>query len=112
MNQEVPQPATATRSPGAGSDPATSAASRAACRQQAGCEATSCAVRLPAVMSSCVTDGSPLLGPGQPGGGYRTDEMALSQEEDAQHRDQAHHVGRHQQGPLGLVRALEGGQAE
>ena len=61
MNQDVPQPATATRSPGAGSEPATSAASRAACRQQAGCEATSCAVRLPAVMSSCVTDSSSLL---------------------------------------------------
>ena len=60
MNQDVPQPATATRSPGAGSEPATSAASRAACRQQAGCEATSCAVRLPAVMSSCVTDSSSL----------------------------------------------------
>ena len=38
MNQDVPQPATATRSPGTGSEPATSAASRAACRQQAGCE--------------------------------------------------------------------------
>ena len=41
MNQEVPQPATATRSPGAGRRPATSAASPAARRQQSGCEAIS-----------------------------------------------------------------------
>ena len=41
MNHDVPHPATATRSPGAGSSPATSAASAAACRQHAGCEATS-----------------------------------------------------------------------
>jgi hypothetical protein len=44
MNQDVPQPATATRSPLAGSAPATSAAIAAACRQQSGCEATSASV--------------------------------------------------------------------
>jgi len=45
MNQEVPQPATATRSPRAGSTPARSAASLPTRRQQAGCEATSRSVR-------------------------------------------------------------------
>ena len=41
MNQDVPHPVTATRSPGAGSRCATLAASPAARSQQAGCEATS-----------------------------------------------------------------------
>ena len=61
MNQEVPQPATATRSPGAGSRPDSSGASAAARRQQAGCEAISCSVRAPAVCP-CVTGASvPIL---------------------------------------------------
>ncbi len=44
MNHEVPQPVTATRSPGAGS-PGASAAASAARRQQAGWVASSRAVR-------------------------------------------------------------------
>ena len=41
MNQDVPQPATATRSPGIGSTPARSAASPAARSQQSGWDAIS-----------------------------------------------------------------------
>src|SRR5262245_15473268 len=47
MNQEVPHPVTATRSPRAGSTPVTPGASPAARCQQAGCEATSASM-LPA----------------------------------------------------------------
>ena len=44
MNQDVPQPATATRSPGAGSMAATSAASPAARSQQSGWDAISASI--------------------------------------------------------------------
>ena len=47
MNQDVPHPVTATRSPGAGSRPATPGTRSAARSQQAGCEATSASM-LPA----------------------------------------------------------------
>jgi hypothetical protein len=47
MNQDVPHPVTATRSPGAGNTPERPAASPAARSQQAGCEATSASM-LPA----------------------------------------------------------------
>src|SRR5690242_13771325 len=122
MNQEVPQPATATRSPRAGSWPATWLASRAARRQQPGCDATSASVRpAPAAITSCSPTPSPLrssrpmllskhCGPrsrsaaGQPGGGHRADEVPLRQEEDHQHRQQAHHIARHQLRDLGPVR--------
>ena len=64
MNQEVPQPATATRSPRAGSSvatwPSTWLASRAARRQQPGCDATSASVRpAPAALTSCSPTPSP-----------------------------------------------------
>ncbi len=45
MNQEVPQPTTATRSPRRGSAPVWEPAERAACVQVAGCEAISTEVR-------------------------------------------------------------------
>src|SRR5450432_24782 len=54
MNHDVPQPTTATRSPRVGRDPATSAASTPARRQQAGCEAISRSVRSPATMFGCI----------------------------------------------------------
>src|SRR3984957_6760677 len=132
MNHEVPQPTTATRSPGAGSSPATSLASPAALRQQAGCEAISCSVRTPATACFCVTEASLLITElissgmrvspvpvaavrsrsGEPGGGHRPDEVALRDEEDREHGHQAHHVGRHEQVPFRRVRSLEGGQAK
>src|ERR1700734_2534641 len=120
MNQDVPQPTTATRSPGAGSSPATSPATAAARRQQSGCEAISCSVRTP-VACCCATEASlPITESisscmcafpcssccrgsrsGEPGRGDRPDEVPLGNEEDDQHGDQAHHVARHQQGPVG-----------
>src|SRR5579875_1417852 len=48
----------------------------------------------------------------QPGRGDRADEVALRGEEHQQHRQQAEHVAGHQQLPLGVVCALEGGEAE
>jgi hypothetical protein len=47
MNHEVPHPVTATRSPPAGSAPATSTDIPAARTQQSGCEATSESIWLP-----------------------------------------------------------------
>src|SRR5580700_11546860 len=55
MNQEVPQPTTATRSPGAGRSVATRADSSAAARQQAGCDAISASVRAPGRLACSVT---------------------------------------------------------
>src|SRR5262245_30193930 len=126
MNQEVPQPTTAIRSPGAGSTPATRSASSAAWRQQAGCEAISCSVRTP---TACVNGTfSPITKlissdlyvsaslrltgsrPSEARRSYRADEVPLRDEEDDQHGDQAHDVACHQEGPLRAVRSLERGQ--
>src|SRR5450631_4025806 len=47
-----------------------------------------------------------------PGEGDRADEPALSEQEDGQHRDLAHHRARHEEVPLRVVCALQGRQPQ